>query len=598
MKEKQSIDYEKLGFMCGLEIHQQLDTNKLFCSCPSIIRDDEHDIEVTRKLRAVIGEDGKLDAAAKAAMAKNKNYVYRGYNDTTCLVEFDEEPPHLMNQEALNVALQVSKMLKAEIVDEIQVMRKNVIDGSNTSGFQRTSLVATDGTLEIDGKKIGVPTICVEEDSAKIVERKNNSDIYNLSRLGIPLIELATDPDIRSAEEAKKVAATIGMILRSTGKAKRGLGTIRQDVNVSIKGGVRVEIKGAQDLKMIPEWIDNEILRQQYYLTFKTPKTSKITDLSKSLKLCESKVIREAIDNNGKVLGIRIEGFNGKLGENISPGKRFGAELSDYAKAHAGVKGLFHSDELPKYGITQKEVDKIRKELGCRKDDAFIIIGDNENIAEKALEKVIQRLSKPLTLEVRKANPDGTTAYMRPMPGAARMYPETDTIPIKPDVKNIKLPELIDDRIKRFQKEYKISSDLATLLAKQAVDFDDYVKRFKNLQPVFIADNLINTPKQIRTRYKKEIDIFEHIDEIFLKIDEGLIPKDSIFDILVDIAHEKKIDYSEYKVASDEDIEKELRTIVEKNKGAPIGALMGVAMQKLKGKADGKKINEILRKLI
>lgn len=592
------IDYKKIGFMCGLEIHQQLDTNKLFCNCPTIIRDDVHDVEVSRKLRAVIGEDGKLDAAAKHEMGKNLNYIYQGYNDSNCLVEFDEQPPNPMNDDALNVVLQVSKMLKADIVDEIQTMRKAVIDGSNTGGFQRTSLVSMNGVLKVNGKKIGVDSICIEEDSAKIVERKNDKVTYNLSRLGIPLIELATDPDITTPEEAREVAAMIGMILRSTGKVKRGIGTIRQDVNVSIKGGVRVEIKGAQDLKMIPTLIDNEILRQQYTLNFKTPKTSKITDLSKTLKNCESKVIRSALDNKGVVLGLKIEGFNGKLGDYISPGKRLGAELSDYAKAKAGVKGLFHSDELPKYGITQKEVDNIRKELNCKKDDAFIIIGDQINVSKNALNAVIQRLKNPLTKEVRRANRDGTTTFMRPMPGAARMYPETDCVPIKPNTKNIKLPELITDKIKRFEKTYKISNDLATLLAKQNVDFDDFTKRFKNLQPVFIADNLINTPKQIKKRYKKEIDVFEHIDEIFLKIDEGKIPKDSVFDILVDLAHGKKIDYSKFKAVDDDEILIELKKIVDNNKGAPIGALMGLAMSKFKGKADGKKINELLRKLM
>lgn len=594
---KETIDYEKVGLVCGLEIHQQLDTNKLFCNCPSIIRDDKCDFEVRRKLRAVIGENGHIDKAALAASNRNKYYDYQGYNDTTCLVELDEEPPHKMNNDALNVVLQVSKMIHAEIVDEIQIMRKTVVDGSNTSGFQRTSLVGQDGYLEVNGKRIGVPTICIEEDSAKIVKREKNYDIYNLSRLGIPLIELATDPQINHPKEAQEVAALIGMILRSTGKVKRGLGTIRQDVNVSIKGSYRVEIKGAQDLKMIPTLIDNEIIRQQFILNFKTPKTSKITKIE-SLKDSESKVIRSALDNHGVVLGLKIEGYNGKIGEHISPGKRLGSELSDYAKSHAGVKGLFHSDELPKYGITEDEVKKVRIELDCKENDAFIIIGDNEEVANLALKSVLDRLDNMMTKEVRRANEDGTTSYMRPMPGAARMYPETDCVPIVPDTKNLVLPELINDKIIRFEKEYKINNDLSTQLARQNIDFDDFVKRFPKLENIFIADTLINAPKQIKTRYKLELDVFEHIDEIFNKLAENIISKDSVFDILVEIAHGKKIDYSKFEMISDEDILKELKIVVDNNKDAPMGALMGEAMKALRGKADGKKISELLRRLV
>ncbi|PLW80328.1 Glu-tRNA(Gln) amidotransferase GatDE subunit E [Candidatus Woesearchaeota archaeon] len=598
MSKKQEIDYEKIGLICGLEIHQQLDTNKLFCNCPSIIRDDKPDVEVRRRLKAVIGEDGHIDKAALAAANRDKFYDYQGYTDSTCLIEFDEQPPETMNKNALEVVLQVSKMINAEIVDEIQVMRKTVVDGSNTSGFQRTSLVGQYGYLTVNNKRIGVPTICIEEDSAKIVSRNKNYDVYNLSRLGIPLIELATDPDINHPEEAKEVASMIGMILRSTGKVKRGLGTIRQDVNVSIKGGLRVEIKGAQDLKMIPTLIDNEIIRQKYCINFKTPKTSDLIDVSKTLEKCESKVIRSALDNKGVVLAIKIEGFNGKLGEHISPGKRLGSELSDYAKGHAGVKGLFHSDELPKYGITEKEVESIKKKLVCKKDDAFIIIGDNEEVSKRALKSVKDRFKNILTKEVRKANEDGTTSYMRPMPGAARMYPETDCVPIKPNVKDIKLPELISDKILRFEKDYKISKDLASQLAKQSIDFDDYTKRFKDLTPSYIADNLINTPKLLKTRYKLNLDIFSHIDELFLKVEEGVIPKDSITDILLDIGSGKKIDFNNYAMMSDDDISKVIKEVIASNKGAPMGALMGEAMKRLKGKAEGKKISEILRKLM
>ena len=345
------MDYKKLGLKCGIEIHQQVDTNKLFCNCPSIIRDDEHDFEVTRRLNLSLGETGEADKAALHETVKNKNFVYRGYKNCTCLVEFDEEPPHDLNNSALKVSLTAAKMLNCVFVDELHVMRKIVIDGSNTSGFQRTCLVAMDGSIEVEGGKVGIQSICLEEDSAKIVERKQGTDIYNLSRLGIPLIEIATDPDITTPEQAKEVCSHIGMILRSTGKVKRGLGTIRQDVNVSIAEGARVEIKGAQDLRSIPKLIDNEIIRQKTLLEIKdelkkrtkTLGKVEIRDLTSLFEKTTSKVVLSALKKSGVVLGIKLHGFSGLIGKEVQPGRRLGTELSDYGKT-AGVGGLFHFD--------------------------------------------------------------------------------------------------------------------------------------------------------------------------------------------------------------------------------------------------------------
>jgi len=594
MKE---LDYKKLGLRCGIEIHQQLDTKKLFCDCPSIIRDDKPDFEVKRQLRAVIGESGEIDEAALHEQRKRKDHIYQGYTDTTCLVELDEEPPHVMNKDALNIVLQVCKMINAKIVDEVQIMRKTVVDGSNTTGFQRTALVGRNGYIETEEGRVNIPTISIEEDAAKIVKRGKDNDVYNLSRLGIPLIELGTDPDIKSPKQAKETAAKLGMILRSTGKVKRGLGTIRQDVNVSIKGGVRIEIKGAQDLRSIPKLVENEAIRQVNLLELpKKIETSKITDITKLLNKTESKVLRRSLDNEGAILAIRIKGFNGKIKQEVQPGKRFGTEISDYAKSKAGVGGLFHSDELPNYGITQKEINKIKDNLKVSSNDAFIMIADNKNVADKALLAVKDRLAKSLVLEVRKANQDTTTTFLRPMPGAARMYPETDTVPIIPDVKNIKLPELIEDKIKRFEKDFNINNDLSTQLVKSGLDFEMHMKRHKNISPKFIADTLINTPKEIKKRYNKEIDVEPLLEKILIKLDKGEISKEAVFEIFVEIANGKTPDYSKYKSIDKKEIEKEVIKIIKDNSGAPFGALMGIVMSRFRGKVDGKVISELIKK--
>jgi len=470
------IDYGQINFKCGIEIHQQLDTHKLFCSCPSFIRDDKPDIVIKRILRASAGESGEVDAAALHEVKKEKQFVYQAYSDTTCLVELDEEPPHDVNKEALKITLQVALMLNARIVDKICFMRKTVVDGSNTAGFQRTALVAADGFIETSKGKVRIDTICLEEEAAKIVKRSEKEDIYNLSRLGIPLVEIATAPDIKDPEHCMETAKKIGMILRSTNRVKRGLGTIRQDVNLSVKNKARVEIKGFQDLRNMPRIIENEARRH--------------------LKLIE--------------------------------------------------KG----EELKK--------------------------------------------------EVRKANKDLSTSFMRPMPGSARMYPETDIRMIRPDASKIKIPELITDKSERLEKDFSLNKDLADLITKsnKTEFFIKLAEKYKNIKPLFIADSLVNSGKEIKRRYGKEIDISEHIEEVLDYLNKGNISKKAVFEILVEKAQGKKVDYQKYSLMSDEEIKKILREIIEKNKGAPFNALMGQAMARLRGKADGKKIVELLKKEI
>ena len=258
------MDYKKIGFKCGIEIHNRLDTRtKLFCGCKPRFSEEKPFTIVKRKLRAVAGEMGQVDVAALYEYLKDRTFFYQCYPEETCLVCIDEEPPKAINKEALDIVLQIAKMLKAEIPDEIHVMRKTVVDGSNTSAFQRTAIVGLNGVLKTSQGDVGITNICLEEESAGKVKKEGNELTYRLDRLGIPLVEIGTAPDVKNPEHAKEVAEKLGMIVRSTGKSQRGIGVTREDVNVSIKGGARVEIKGVQDLDMIPQLIDNEIKRQQ-----------------------------------------------------------------------------------------------------------------------------------------------------------------------------------------------------------------------------------------------------------------------------------------------------------------------------------------------
>lgn len=611
-------DYAKLGLKCGIEIHQQLATHKLFCECPSVLRDDKPEIRIRRQLRAVAGETGDIDVAARHEMEKKTYFIYEAYPDTTCLVELDEEPPHPMNQEALRTVLQAAKMMDASIVDEVQVMRKTVVNGSNTTGFQRTALVAVDGRLDIEGRKVGVPTISIEEDAAKEIERGVDKDgnryvVWRLDRLGVPLIEIGTDPDITSPEMCRQTAERIGMILRSTGKVARGLGTIRQDVNVSVKEGARIEIKGAQDLKMLATLVENEAKRQLTLIEVSKELAGRAPIIERSVSKDATSVFRDtgckfvnkAIKEGAIVLGFTLPGFAGLLGKETQPGKRIGTELSDHAKVKAGIGGIIHSDEdLEKYRFSSDEIISLKKKLAPSEKDALIMIVADEEKAKSGMKHVLDRAKQCLhgvPREVRKANADGTTTYMRPMPGAARMYPETDITPIRPDVEGIEIPELLTEKKDKYKKEYNLSEDLARDLTRSGrhAMFEEFVKKHPNVKPAFIAETMISTPKTLRRKYKVDETKLsdQDFEKIFSMLDSGRITKDSVEEIMVAICKGDKIDYSKYRALTEEELEKEIRKVISESKELEFKALVGKVMGTLKGRAEGKKIMEMLKKL-
>jgi glutamyl-tRNA(Gln) amidotransferase subunit E len=605
----EQIDYKKLKLTCGIEIHQQIASHKLFCGCPSLLRDDTPDVRVERELRAVVGETGMIDAAAAHETKKGLRFIYEAYSDSTCLVELDEEPPHEMNREAIGVGLMVSKIIGAEIVGEVQVMRKTVVDGSNTSGFQRTALISRNGKITTSEGDVRISSICIEEDAAKIIERKEGAVVYRLDRLGIPLIEIGTEPDIHSPKQAQDAAAKLGMILRSTEKVARGLGTIRQDVNISIAGGTRIEIKGAQDLRMVPTLVEYEARRQVAILELAKALHSfvpdkKVFDISKLMSNSRSKVIFNALKSKGVVKAIRVPVMGGFIGKEVQPGRRVGTELSDYAKVKAGVGGLFHSDELPNYGIEDKDVAAIRKAVCCSDKDAFILIADSEDKVDRAFVAVLDRLAmvpQGVPKEVRRANPDGTSSFLRPMPGEARMYPETDVMPVKVDAKDIKIPELLEEKKERFKEKHELAEDLAQALTSSGKQnlFEDFADRFKNVKPAFIAETMISVPKLLRRKYS--IDPAKLKDSDFEKVisllNDNKISKGALEKVFVDLAQGKTVDYSEYEPLTDKRLEDALMAVLKESEELEFSAVVNKAMTSLKDRAEGQKIIEMLKKL-
>jgi Glu-tRNA(Gln) amidotransferase subunit E-like FAD-binding protein len=453
----------------GLEIHQQLDTHKLFCDCPSVLRKDGAEFEVRRRLHAVAGESGEVDIAAKHEAEQDREFIYEGY-DTTCLVELDEEPPHLINEEALMTVLHVALLLNCEIFPISQIMRKTVVDGSNTSGFQRTVLVARNGYVETESGRVRIDNISLEEDSARFISREENK--FRLDRLGIPLIEIGTAPDIKNPEQAKEVALFIGDVLRSC-KVKRGIGTIRQDVNVSTPGHPRIEIKGFQDVKMFIPTIEKEVERQK-----------------------------------------------------------------------GNLKG-----------------------------------------------------KKDLIGQVRNALPDGTSEFIRPMPGAARMYPETD-LPL------LRISKQMIDEAKRTLP--KLRSEVKIDLIKKGLRDDeiqillkgDNLDDFNNLlkiinEPRFVYKVLIEIPKQVGDL---DMDI---IESIVYAVNNGKLDRLDVKQVMQEIVNGKSLGEALIIEKADiGDVESEIVKLIKEKPGLSVGGYMGLIMQKFKGKVNGREVNAILNKLL
>lgn len=604
---------EDLGVKVGLEIHQQLDTKrKLFCHCPTELRKDEPEFEIRRRLRPSFSEKGRIDQAALAEVKKGLTFVYQGY-DSVCLVELDEEPPHPLCEEAVEIGIEVALLVKAHTVDEIHTMRKIVIDGSNTSGFQRTLLLATEGAVTIDNKQYGIPTVCLEEDAARIIETRGTQKVYRLDRLGIPLIEIATTPDITSPEEAVKVALALGQLLRATKKVKRGLGTIREDINISIREGARCEIKGVQELDLIAVYVEREIERQltltkiQKELRKRNASILKdIFDVSSCFDNSKAKIVQNTLKEGGRVLAIRLIGFSRLIGKEIQPGRRLGTEFSDRARV-AGVGGIFHSDELPKYGITLKEIEALRNLLKMGDEDAFVLVADEKEKAEKALREVTVRAEEALhgvPEETREPLPDGNTRYARPLPGAERMYPETDipSFVITPErIQKIgrELPELPQMKLERFITEYGLTEEHAVKILHSG-----YEDLFEDIQQHGLKSTLFIKVIDILKSLEHSQKFIEDEKELRIcleKLAEGEIVKEALDDILLFLAEGGKMSELVVETVSVSAVEEIIRRIVQENmhvvreKGMrAVAPLMGLCMKELRGKADGRIVNSIL----
>ena len=624
-----NLDYSKLGLKVGIEIHQQLDTDeKLFCFCRADLSSEEPEITFARRLRPTESELGEVDPAALFEFKRGKAIVYEADRSTSCLVEEDEEPPHDLNRDALEVCLTASLLMGARPVDEVHVMRKIVIDGSTPFGFQRTSIVALNGEINVEGSKVAISAISVEEDAARKMKETETEIHYRLDRLGIPLIEVATDPIEAPPNFIGKVALAIGRILRATKRVKRGLGTIRQDLNISISSGGLVEIKGAQELDLLPKIIELEVQRQLGLLEVRDALKKRgitkealdetfvdVTDLFKETKC---KIIRSTLNKGGRVLAVTLRSFGGLLGRELIPGVRFGTELSDRAKFWGRVGGIFHTDELPVSGVTAEETSRLKHRMSCGEGDAVVIVADKAINAKDALRAVVKRSREALEGipgETRGPRPDGTTKYERPRPGSARMYPETDvpsiviTDGLMKRLRNT-LPELPEQLTDRLMKQYRLNSKLANqLLDSDYLPLFEKIASATSLEPSVVASILTETMKALgRDGVNVGALSDSQIEEAFRVVNEGSTSKESLPETLRWLANNlgksaadaiKALGLASLKL---EDLDKivdevlrEKAELVNAQGVRALGPLMGAVMQRVRGKVDGKLVNDRLK---
>jgi glutamyl-tRNA(Gln) amidotransferase subunit E len=640
------LDPASLNLKVGFEIHQQLATkSKLFCNC-SCEEAKEYDSSFVRKLRPTQSELGVYDPAVMFEFSKMHTVEYQTTFGSSCLVEADEEPPHDVSKEALETALIFSLALHSKVMHEIHVMRKIVIDGSNTTGFQRTMLIASGGYIDIAGKRVGVQSICLEEDAAKLIGDEKGVRKFGLDRLGVPLVEIALEPVTGKPSEIMQVALTLGRLLRASKRVARGIGSIRQDINISVRNGAVVEVKGVQQLDQLIKVIEHEMQRQYGLIVIAQRLKEKNVDIKKVGDRIEdvsdilgnkvsSRIVKKILEGGGRIIAIKVPGFAGMISFEPYNDIRLGRELGKLVKFY-DIDGVFHSDELPNYGITEEEVAAVRQRLQMNDNDAFVILGGPNDKIKFASEAIILRLKAAVDgvpAETRAATPDGKTVFLRPRPGVARMYPETDILPIAITDSMLepladKVPRQWDEIVNSLAKKYNLNMKLASQI------FDsDYLKVFEEIasetkiKPTFIAvkltDDLINLQRQGLDASVLTDDV---IKDIFTRLDRGSITKESVVSIfeklmkneptIVKIVNEQinvkedretkivnaAIEAAELSSISDEELSKGLDKIISNNmaiikeKGAnALSTLMGRAMAEYRGKANGQKVNAMLK---
>ncbi|MBU1676256.1 Glu-tRNA(Gln) amidotransferase subunit GatE, partial [bacterium] len=439
-------DYAALGFKVGLEVHQQLLTDrKLFCRCPAGRYSRNHDVEILRHMRPTLSEMGDYDGTALMEFKTRKRITYLLDNDSVCTYEMDDAPPFEMDPHALDISIAVSLMLGLQVVDEIHIARKQYLDGSIPTGFQRTAIIGVSGEIPHAGRRIGIRQLSLEEDSCREVTDRGHDRVFRTDRLGMPLIETVTEPDMRTPEDAAAVCELLRRVARASGMVRTGVGAGRQDVNVSIAGGTRIEIKGVSSIKQIPRLVHNEALRQRSLLAIRRVLRERgVTaesiqerwqDVTDILQGTAWRDLREALAAGARAAAVPLPGFEGLINTPTQPHTFFLKEFADRVRVVACL------DSQPNLVCSTSETETLtgaewtRVERRCdvaHGTPVIIVWGPERDVRTAASEILIRARDavEGVPSETRQSLPDDTNGFERILPGPSRMYPDTDLPPV------------------------------------------------------------------------------------------------------------------------------------------------------------------------
>ncbi len=514
-------DYQAIGMKSGLEIHQQLDTEKkLFCRCPVRPYSEEFDAQILRHMRPTLSELGEYDGTALMEFKTKKNIIYQINKETVCTYEMDDTPPFELNEQALDIALEITMLLNCKLVSEVHIARKQYLAGSIPTGFQRTTILGVDGSIPYGDRKIGIIQLGLEEDACREVSDIGHDRVYKTDRLGIPLIETVTYPEMRTPQEVADVAQVIRYLTRSTGKVRTGLGRTRQDVNVSVTGGRRVEIKGVPRIPMIPLLVHNEAFRQLALLDIKKQLNDRgITEetfeydsfeITNILKGTQYYPVAEALKEGLEIHAVVLRGFRGILPTKTQPETTFSKEISDRVRVVAcldRLPNIAHSDSEGET-FSSAEWTKIKKHSKMKDDDVVVVVWGNNGDSKMGISEIALRAKEAaigVPDETRQALDDGTNGFERILPGPNRMYPDTDLPPLAITDERIErirstLAELPWDRQQRYEG---MGLDKETArrmsISKRRDTFDEAVSSTK-YEPAAVAELLLGGLRRLRRR--------------------------------------------------------------------------------------------------
>ena len=518
-------DYDRIGFMSGLEVHQQLNTReKLFCHCPAGIyqKPKQYDAELIRHMRPTLSELGEYDGTALMEFRTRKQIVYLIKNETACTYDVDDTPPFVVNREALDFAIEIALLSKLKVVGEVHISRKQYLDGSIPTGFQRTAIIGVEGEIQLKNKKVRLIQLSLEEDSCREVSDIGHVRIYRTDRLGMPLIETVTYPELSNPEEVKECADYIRFLNRSSGKARTGIGSTRADVNVSCKGGPRVEIKGVAHTGWMPELTHIEAYRQWALLKIRDVLKKRVTnqkdwkissvEIHKDEFIVESMTLPDGGGENLHIYAVNLPDFQGILSHFTQPGKMFADEFSDRLKVVACIEkpNMIHSEMFEDIA-GKKTWKKVQRLLDSKDGDAQIVFWGPEADIKTALETIEERCKMAFAgvpNETRKSFEDGTTIFERVLPGADRMYPDTDSAPIPLEDSLItkltaSLPPLVSDRIAQLTKWQVPEDAFAYILKNNLVPLIERVNKELKIAPKFTSLLLAHNLKHFQGQFKQ-----------------------------------------------------------------------------------------------